>query len=192
MQAEPVQPARDIYSGAPAPGSNADQQQWLCTELCNSLHLREFSSEVGQWDSTGGFRSPCQLKQLTLNEVAMHTYPKKARTCLKMQLTHFYYSKCCMNNADHSYKQCLTWKFCDFCDKVRHWGFHCFTLHVKCMRLRCRVHIGHRHIGKMCLWSKETKVDNFCYSCDEQVTNLPHTKIIYKEGLDWSSYRLAI
>ena len=108
MQAEPVQPARDIYSGAPALGSDADQQQWLCTELYNSLHLREFSFEVGQWDSTGGFRSPCQLKQLALNEVAMHTYLKKARTCLKMQLTHFYYSKCCMNNADHSYKQCLT------------------------------------------------------------------------------------
>ena len=114
----------------------------------------------------------------------MHTSSKKARTHPKMQLTCYYCSKCCMDNADHSYKQCPTWKFCGFCDKVRHWGFHCSTLHVKCTRLRCGVYIGHRHIGKMCPWSRETKVDNFHYSCDGQVADLPHAMMIYEEGLD--------
>ena len=42
---EPVQSTRDIYSGPPAPGSDADQQQQLCAELRDSLCLREFSPE---------------------------------------------------------------------------------------------------------------------------------------------------
>ena len=179
-------------TGPPAPGSDADQQQWLCTELHDSLHLREFSPKIGQWSSTSGPGSLHLMKRPALDEVAMHTSSKKARTHPKMQLTCYYCSKCCMDNADHSYKQCPTWKFCGFCDKVRHWGFHCSTLHVKCTRLRCGVHIGHRHIGKMCPWSRETKVDNFHYSCDGQVADLPHAMMIYEEGLDWSSYGLAI
>ena len=52
--------------------------------------------------------------------------------------------------------------------------------------------MSHRHIGKMCLWSREMKVDNFYYSCEGQVIDLPHAKMIYGEGLDWSSYGLAI
>ena len=44
----------------------------------------------------------------------------------------------------------------------------------------------------MCPWSRETKVDNFCYGCDGQVADLPHAMMIYGEGLDWSFYSLAI
>jgi hypothetical protein len=189
---ESLQPTRDIYSGPPAPGSDADRQQRLRTELHDSLRLREFSPEISQRSSASGPESPRLMKRPTLDEVAMHVNPKKARTCLKMRLTRYYCSKCRTDNADHSYEQCPTWKFCGFCDKVGHWGFHCSTLHVKCTRLRCRVYVGHRHIGKMCPWLREMKVDNFRYSCDGQVVDLPHAMMIYGEGLDWSSYGLTI
>ena len=189
---EPLQLTWDIYSGPPAPGSDADRQQRLRAELRDSLHLREFSPEIGQWSGASGPKSPHAVKRPALDEVAMCASPKKARTCPKIWLTHYYCSKCHVDNADHSYEQCPTWKFCGFCDKVGHWGFHCSTPHVKCMRLRCGVYVGHRHIGKMCPWSRETKVDNFRYSCDGQVADLPHVMVIYGEELDWSSYGLAI
>ena len=139
---EPLQPAWDIYSGPPAPGSDADRQQWLCAELRDSLHLREFSPEIGQWGSTSGSGSLRMMKRPALDEIAMRTNPKKAKTHPKMRLTHYYCSKCHVDNANHSYEQCPTWKFCGFCDKVGHWGFYCSTPHVKCMRLRCGVHVG--------------------------------------------------
>ena len=123
------------------------------------------------------------MKRLALDEVAMRC-TKKTRTHPKMWLTRYYCSKCHMDNADHSYEQCPTWKFCGFYDKVGHWGFHCSTLHVKCTRLRCGVHVGHRHIGKMCPWLREMKVDNFHYSCDRQVADLPYVMMLYGEGLD--------
>ena len=189
---EPLQSTQDIYSGPPAPGSDADRQQQLYAELRDSLCLREFSPEIGQRSSASSPKSPCLMKRPALDEVAMHTNPKKAKTHPKMRLTQYYCSKCHVNNANHSYNQCPTWKFCGLCDKVGHWGFHCSTPHVKCTRLRCRVHVGHRHIGKMCPWSRETKVDNFHYSCNGQVADLPHTMMIYGEGLDWSSYGLTI
>jgi hypothetical protein len=117
---EPLQSTRDIYSGPPAPGSDADQQQRLHAELRDSLRLREFSPETGQRSGAGGPRSPRVKKRPVLDEVAMHTSPKKARTHLKMWLTHYYCSKCHADDADHSYEQCPTWKFCGFCNKVRH------------------------------------------------------------------------
>ena len=45
---EPLQPTRDIYSDPPAPGSDANWQQWLHAELYNSLCLREFSPKTSQ------------------------------------------------------------------------------------------------------------------------------------------------
>ena len=49
-----------------------------------------------------------------------------------MKLTHFYCSKCRVNNAEHSYEDCPTWKVYGFCDQVGHWRYHCIIPHVKC------------------------------------------------------------
>ena len=105
---EPLQLTRDIYSGPPAPGSDADRQQWLRAELRNSLRLREFSPEIGQRSSASGPESLRLMKRPMLDKIAMHPTPKKAKTHPKMWLTWYYCSKCRVDNANHSYKQCPT------------------------------------------------------------------------------------
>jgi hypothetical protein len=44
----------------------------------------------------------------------------------------------------------------------------------------------------MCPRSRETKVQNFMYACNGQVINLEQARLIYGEGLDWSSYRMPL
>ena len=83
---ESLQSAWDIYSGPPAPGSDADRQQQLRAELRDSLHLREFSPEIGQRSSASSPESPRLMKRPTLDGVAMCPSPKKAKTCPKMWL----------------------------------------------------------------------------------------------------------
>jgi hypothetical protein len=122
----------------------------------------------------------------------MRAVPKKRKEKGKMRLTRFYCSKCRVDNAEHGYEDCPTWKICGFCDKIGHWGFHCPHPHVKCTRLRCGVHVGHRNIGDMCPWSRETKVHNFRYACNGQICDLAFAKTVYGEGLDWDSYNLSI
>ena len=109
-----------------------------------------------------------------------------------MKLTQFYCSKCRVDNAEHSYEDCPTWKVCGFCNQVGHWGYHCPVPHCKCTCLHCGVHVGHRNIGLLCPWSRETKIYNFRYGHDGQEVDLPHAQMIYGDGLDWSSYRLTI
>src|ERR1700679_4057925 len=105
-----------------------------------------------------------------------------------MRLTRHYCSKCRKDNVKHSYEECPTWRLCGYCDQEGHWGFHCPTPHYKCLRGRCGVHVGHCNIGEVCPVSRETKVQNFGYACNGQVTNLEHARNIYRDGMDWSSY----
>ena len=193
MALKPLQPRRDVYHSAAAPGSDADRQQWLCAELRDSLRACLVNPQDGEWYHPSSPRFSTGVKQPSLDEVAMRTTPrKKAQTQPPMKLTRFYCSKCRVDNAEHSYEDCPTWKVCGFCDQVRHWGYHCPTPHCKCTRLRCGVHVGHRNIGLLCPWSHETKIYDFRYGHDGQVVDLPHTQMIYGDGLDWSSYGLTI
>ena len=121
----------------------------------------------------------------------MWVTPKHVRKT-KMKLRQYYCSKCCINDADHQYKNCPTWRQCGFCDKQGHWSFHCTTLHIKCTQYHCRVHIGHRNIGDMCPWSKEVKRYNFRYDCKGAVVDLVHAHEIYGPELDWSSLSFAM
>ena len=154
-----IQLCRDVYNSATTPGSDTDRQQWLHAELCDSLCAHPIDPQDGEWYHSGSPGFSTGVKQLSLNEVAMRTTPrKKARTWPPMKLTRFYCSKCRVDDAEHSYENCPTWKVCGFCDQIGHWGYHCLVPHCKCTRLRCGVHVGHRNIGSICPWSRETKL----------------------------------
>jgi hypothetical protein len=182
-----------IYTPAPTPGSLAHRQQRLREELWNSIHSPRLgaANEGGTAGSAPGPGTP--LKRPYLDETVMHAAPKKkrkmpSRSHAIMKLTRFYCSKCQTDGAEHSYENCPTWRHCGFCDKVGHWGFHCETPHIKCTQNCCGVHVGHRHIGDVCPWSKEVKQQNFKYACEGQIMDLAHAHSIYGEGLDWDSY----
>jgi hypothetical protein len=88
-----------IYVPAPTSGSLAHQQQWLCEELWNSLCSPRLGTmdEGGATGSAAGPGTP--LKRLSLDEMAMHTVPKKkrktpSRSWAIMKLTRYYCSKC--------------------------------------------------------------------------------------------------
>ena len=118
----------------------------------------------------------------------MRVTPKCARTSKrKMKLTWYYCSKYRTDDTDHQYENCPTWQQCGFCDRQGHWSFHCTMPHVKCMRYRCGVHVGHCNIGDMCPWSKEVKRYNFGYDCEGAVVDLVRAREIYRPELDWSS-----
>ena len=77
--AEPIQQRQDIYNSTTTPGSDAHQQQWLCTELHDSLHTHKLSAEASEWSITGCPGSPHGVKHPCLDEVAMCVNPKKQK-----------------------------------------------------------------------------------------------------------------
>ena len=106
--------------------------------------------------------------------------------------TTWYCGKCQTDGADHSYRECPFWKECGFCDKVGHWGFDCWTPHVKCSKHRCGVHVGHSHMGKCCPWSRENKKRNFSYAAGGLIRDLRKAREVYGVGMDWDSYGLPM
>jgi hypothetical protein len=60
--AEPIQQRRDIYNSTTTPGSDTYQQQWLRTELCDSIRTHELSAEASEWSTAGCPGSPRSVK----------------------------------------------------------------------------------------------------------------------------------
>ena len=191
---KPAQPSQELGNDPTTSSSDSDRSLGVCPgprdRLCPSTIC---AAPSRRRDTSGPGVESILGKRPSIHSSDYYGTKWRRKEVLSAEVgATWYCSKCCTENADHSYKECPTWRQCGFCDKEGHWGFNCRTPHVKCSKHRCGVHVGHPKMGRWCPWSRENKKKNFGYTARGLTCDLKRAWKIYGVGMDWDAYGLPM